>query len=71
MVIGFTEERQYVSENQVPGVNEFLVFIELATLRISEREHRMLYRLLSNGTAIVVSFASFSAKDFDARYGGI
>ena len=71
MVIGFTEERQYVSENQVPGVNEFLVYIDLATLRVSEREHRMLFRLLASGTATVVSFASFSATDFDARYGGI
>ena len=71
MVIGFTEERQYVSENQIPGVHEFLVFIELATLRVSEREHRMLYRLLASGTATVVSFASFSATDFDARYGGL
>ena len=71
MVIGFTEERQYVSENQIPGVNEFLVFIELDTLRVSEREHRMLYRLLSSGTATVVTFASFIATDFDARFGGV
>ena len=68
MVIGFTEERQYVSENQVPGVDSFLVNIDLATLRVSEREHRMLFRLLSSGTATVVSFASFST-DFDARFG--
>ena len=71
MVIGFTEERQYVSENQVPGVDEFLVYIDLATLRVSEREHRMLFRLLASGAAYVVSFASFSATDFDARYGGV
>ena len=71
MVIGFTEERQYVSENQVPGVYDFLVYIDLATLRVSEREHRMSYRLLSSGTATVVSFASFSATYFDARFGGL
>ena len=69
MVIGFTEERQYVSENEIPGVDEFLVFIQPATLRVSEREHGMLYRLLPIGTATVVSFASFSATDFDAHFG--
>ena len=69
MVIGFTEERQYVSENEIPGVHEFLVFIDLATLKVSEREHGMLYRLRTIGTATVVSFASFSATDFDARFG--
>ena len=71
MVIGFTEERQNIPENEVPGVNEFLVFIDLATLRVSEREHRMSFRLLASGGATVVSFASFSAIDFDARFGGI
>ena len=71
MVIGFTEERQYVSENELPGVSEFHVFIEPNTLRVSEREHRMLFRLFASGTAYVVSFASFSATDFDARYGGV
>ena len=50
------------------GVKEFL---ELATLRVSEREHRMLFRLLATGTATVVSFASFLATDFDARFGDI
>ena len=71
MVIGFTEERQCIPEELVPGVNEFLVFIDLATLRVSEREHRMLYRLLASGGATVVSFASFFATDFDARFGGM
>ena len=71
MVIGFTEERQCVAENEVPGVDSFPVFIEPATLRVSEREHRMLYRLLASGAATVVSFASFFATDFDVRFGGI
>ena len=71
MVIGFTEERQYVSENELPGVSGFVVFIEPNTLRVSEREHRMLFQLFASGTATVVSFASFSGTDFDARFGGI
>ena len=55
MVIGFTEERQCVSENEVPGV---YVYIELATLRVSERSQTMLYRLLPIGTATVASFSA-------------
>ena len=70
MVIGFTEETQCIPEELRPGVNEFLVFIDLATLRVSEREHGMSFRLLASGAATVVSFASFSATDFDARFGG-
>ena len=70
MVIGFTEERQCIREDLVPGVDSFTVFIELATLRVSEREHGMLFRLLAGGGATVVSFASFFATDFDARFGG-
>ena len=71
MVIGFTEESQCIPENNVTGVDSFPVSIELATLRVSEREHRMLYRLLASGGATVVSFASFFATDFDARFGGM
>ena len=55
MVIGFTEERQYVLENEIPGVYAFLVNIDLATLRVSERGQTMSYRLLTIGTATVAS----------------
>ena len=70
MVIGFTEERQCIPEDLIPGVNEFPVLIELAILTVSEREYRMLFRLLASGAANVVSFASFFETDFDARFGG-
>ena len=60
-----------MSEGLVPGVGEFPLEIDIATLRVSEREHRMLYRVLSSGTAIVVSFASVDNLDFDARFGGV
>ena len=40
MAIGFTERRRTVSEGQVPGVAEFPLEIDVATLRVSEREHR-------------------------------
>ena len=70
MVIGFTEERQCIPEDLIPGVDSFPVFINLATLRVSERVRGMLFRLLASGAATVVSFASFFATDFDARFGG-
>ena len=71
MVIGFTERRRTVSEGLVPGVDEFPLQIDVATLRVSEREHRMLYRVLSSGTATVVSFEFRDNLDFDARFGDI
>ena len=60
-----------MSEGLVPGVDAFPLQIDVATLRVSEREHRMLYRVLSSGTAIVVSFEFFDNLDFDARFGGV
>ena len=71
MVIGFTERRRTVSEGLVPGVDEFPLAIDIATLRVSEREHRMLYRVLSSGTARVVSFDFFDNFDYDARFGAV
>ena len=70
MVFGFTERRQTVSEGQVPGVDEFPLQIDVATLRVSERENRMLYRVLSSGTADIVSFEFIGNFDYDARFGG-
>ena len=69
MVIGFTERRRTVSEGLFPDSDEFQLEIDVATFRVSEREHRMLYRVLSSGTATVVSFAFFDNLDFDARFG--
>ena len=71
MVIGFTERRRTVSEGLFPDSDEFPLEIDVATLRVSEREHRMLYRVLSSRTADVVSFAFFDNLDYDARFGAI
>ena len=60
-----------MSEGVVPGTDEFPLYIDVATLRVSERVHRMLYRVLSSGTADVVSFSSFDNLDYDARFGGV
>ena len=71
MVIGFTEVMQCVSENEIPGRNEFFVFIDLNNLRVSEREYGLLFRLLGGGGATVVSFANEDSDDHDARFGKI
>ena len=69
MVIGFTERRRTVSEGLVPGVDEFRLEIDVAALRVSDRVHPMLYRVLSSGTADVVSFEFRDNLDYDARFG--
>ena len=69
MVIGFTERRRTVSEGQVPGVDEFQLEIDVAALRVSDRVHPMLYRVLYSGTASVVSFEFRDNLDYDARFG--
>ena len=69
MIIGFTERRRTVSERLVTGIDEFPLEIDVATLRVSEREHRMLYRVLSSGTATVVSFDFRDNLNYDARFG--
>ena len=71
MVIGFTERRRTVSEALFPDSDEFPLQIDVATLRVSEREHRMLYRVLSSSTAIVVSLDFRDNLDYDARFGTI
>ena len=71
MVIGFTERRRTVSEGLFPDSDEFPLQIDVATLRVSEREHRMLYRVLSSGTATVVSLEFRDNLDYDARFGTV
>ena len=71
MVIGFTERRRTVSEGLFPDSDEFPLQIDIATLRVSERLHRMLYRVLSSGTARVVSLAFRDNLNYDARFGTV
>ena len=70
MIIGFTQRRQTVSEGENPGYDFFFVSIDVATLRVSEREYTLLYQVFSSGSATVVSF-SFYGSDFDARFGNV
>ena len=68
MIIGFTQRRQNVSEGGAEGTETFLLSINVATERQSEREHEMIFTHLG-GTATVVSFTSLTS-DYDARFGG-
>ena len=55
MVIGFTQRIRTVSESDAPeGEDIFTIEIPVATLRIAEKEHPMLFLLQeSSSTAIV------------------
>ena len=69
MIIGFTNRYIKVSESMVPEGDDFVtIFIELATLRTAERQHRMQYRI-QEANATVVSHAKNENPDFDARFG--
>ena len=59
-----------MSEGLVPG-DEFPLQINVATLRVSERQYRMLYRVLSSSTATVVSLDFRDNLDYDARFGTV
>ena len=70
MVIGFTQRMRTVSENYTPVVPEVLPIdiIDVATQRPSEREHPMIFRVQSGGTAIVESDYPTNPL-FDAIFG--
>ena len=53
----------------VPGEDFFLIDIGVATLRTAEREHPMIFRLQSGGTAIVEPGGSELDPLFDASFG--
>ena len=70
MVIGFTQRIRTVSENdEVEGLDIFQIGIDVATLRVSEREQDMIFRVESGGTAIVEPFNDFTNPLFDALFG--
>ena len=64
MIIGFSERRQTISES------EEVAYINLAAMRVSERRHTMVLRLIqSSGSATVVPFEFDGNSTFDARFG--
>ena len=70
MVIGFTQRVQTVCEDEaLPGEDFFHIEIGVATLRTAEREHPMVFRLQSGGTAIVEPRGSLENPLLDAVFG--
>ena len=72
MVIGFTQRRQTVSEGDTPlGGDSFPLEINVAPRNFSEIVHRMVYRVLSTGSATVVPFGSSEQLNVDVRFGSV
>ena len=70
MVIGFTQSVRTVCECDVTeGEDLFPIDIEVATLRLAEREHPIVFRLQSVGTAIVEPHSDIQNLLFDALFG--
>ena len=70
MVIGFTQRIRTVGENEAPEGEDVLpVNINVATLRKAERQHPMVFRLQSGGTAIVEPRNDVRNELFDALFG--
>ena len=70
MVIGFIQRIRTVAESQVSEGEDLLpINIDVATLRSAEREHPMVFRLQSGGTAIVEPANDIQNELFDALFG--
>ena len=69
MIIGFTERIQTVSEGDIPGVDVFQLQINVASLRTSESEHRMEFRLQESRATATVETLIPSSAGFDATFG--
>ena len=70
MLIGFTQRVRTVSESDVKeGEELFPINIDVATLRPADREYKMIFRLLSGGTAIVEPVNNVQDESFDALFG--
>ena len=69
MLIGFTQRIRTVSENSsFQGQNNFTINIDIATLRVSEREQQMIFYHESGGTAIVEPFNNDTNPLLDAVF---
>ena len=70
MVIGFSTRRVTVSEGQVEGVDLFALTIDITSLRTSEQELRVLFRVQeSSSTANVEAIVQQFSTNFDAQFG--
>ena len=68
MFIGFTQRIRSISESDVPEGKYLYIRIALATLRLAERVHPMIFRLQSGGTAIVGPYFNVQYQAYDALF---
>ena len=69
MVIGFTQRRRTVSEDAGGFEDSFSLNIDVATLRTSEKDHYISYRLREDQSTAVVESLFGGLSLADARFG--
>ena len=71
IIIGFTTSTVYVPENNTyPGLDVWLLPIEVATVRTAEREHPMIFRVQgASSSAIVEPLGDVVNLLYDATFG--
>ena len=72
MIIGFTTSTVYVPENNTyPGLDVWLLPIEVATVRTAEREHPMIFRVQEASSSAIVEPITGAVVDplYDATFG--
>ena len=70
MIIGFTQRIKTVSESDAFERQLFInIYVDVATLRIAEKEHQMIFRLWYSNTAIVEPGDDLTNPLFDAAFG--
>ena len=70
MIIGFTQRRLTVSESDAPlGADTFPITLDVRSLRMSEREYGLLFRVLEFGNATVEASNVQFRENYDALFG--
>ena len=70
MIIGFTQRRRTVLESDAPlGADTFPITLDVRSLRMSEREYEVLFRVLETGNATVEAFNVQFQVNYDALFG--
>lgn len=69
MIIGFTERVRTVPEIGVDGFDLNQLLVAVATLRISERDHLMIFRYLESSSTAIVDPLDISTANFDVIFG--
>ena len=70
MIIGFTQRRRTVSESDAPeGTDMFPINLNVRSLRLSELEYEVLFRVLETGNATVEASNLQFQENYDALFG--